>query len=159
MNNTSGMSEIVKTVCYMLEGLIFLFGCYIVLFGHLTPGGGFAGGVILAASFIVITLAFGRKRIEKILPREKTSLLESIGALLFLSAGRMGLYFGGIFFVNFIQRKFGSMNFKFLSSGIIPLCNIAIGIKVMAGLFLVFFILSVTRVILEGENLRMIKKQ
>ena len=39
-----GMTIIVKTITSWVKMLIFLFGIYIILFGHLTPGGGFAGG-------------------------------------------------------------------------------------------------------------------
>jgi multicomponent Na+:H+ antiporter subunit B len=45
-----GMTVIVKTISGWVKVLIFLFGINIILFGHLTPGGGFAGGVILASS-------------------------------------------------------------------------------------------------------------
>ena len=54
------MSLIVKTITRLTVGLIFLFGVYIVLHGHVTPGGGFAGGVIIALSFIHLMLAFGK---------------------------------------------------------------------------------------------------
>jgi len=151
------MSEIVKTVCGILEGFIFVFGCYIVIYGHLTPGGGFAGGVILAAVFILIMLAFGKERILKITPRRRGALIESIGALSFLSIAWAGLYIRGIFFRNFITTN-PDNHFNILSGGTIPLYNIAIALKVMAGLFLVFFVLSITRVILEGDKLKMVKK-
>ena len=49
-----GMSLIVKTITRLTVGLILLFGIYIVLHGHLSPGGGFAGGVIIALSFTAI---------------------------------------------------------------------------------------------------------
>ncbi len=55
------MSMIVKTVARWLKGPILLFGIYIVLYGHITPGGGFGGGVIIACAFILITLALGEK--------------------------------------------------------------------------------------------------
>ena len=51
-----GMTLIVKTITRLTVGLIMLFGIYIVLHGHLTPGGGFAGGVIVALSFIHLML-------------------------------------------------------------------------------------------------------
>ena len=53
-----GMTIIVKTISSWIKVLIFLFGIYIILFGHLTPGGGFAGGVILASSYVLLMLAF-----------------------------------------------------------------------------------------------------
>ncbi len=49
-----GMSMIVKTVTRWLKGPILLFGIYIVLYGHITPGGGFGGGVIIASAFILV---------------------------------------------------------------------------------------------------------
>ncbi|MDI6606195.1 MAG: MnhB domain-containing protein, partial [Candidatus Omnitrophota bacterium] len=58
-NPNSGMSLIVKTITRLTVGLILLFGIYIVLHGHLSPGGGFAGGVIIALSFVHLMLAFG----------------------------------------------------------------------------------------------------
>ena len=58
-----GMSMIVRTVTRWLKGPILLFGIYIVLYGHITPGGGFGGGVIIACSFILITLALGEKMV------------------------------------------------------------------------------------------------
>lgn len=54
-----GMSSIVKKVSQLMAGLIFMYGIYIILHGHLTPGGGFAGGAIIAGAFILLILAFG----------------------------------------------------------------------------------------------------
>ena len=61
----AGMTIIVKTISSWVKVLIIVFGIYIILFGHLTPGGGFAGGVILASSYILLMLAFGRKTVEE----------------------------------------------------------------------------------------------
>ncbi|MBA3052078.1 hypothetical protein KKF70_00355 [bacterium] len=155
---SGGMSEVVKTVCNILEGFIFVFGCYIVLYGQLSPGGGFAGGVILAAVFILIMLAFGKERILKIMPRKRGAFIEALGALAFLAVAWAGLYVSGIFFKNFIPTTAAS-HFNLMSGGTILICNIAIALKVMAGLFLVFFVLSITRVVLEGDKLKMVKKQ
>ena len=67
----NGMTVIVKKTTQLIAGLIFLYGIYIIIHGHLTPGGGFAGGVILAGSFILLILAFGSEIIN--LVREETS--------------------------------------------------------------------------------------
>ncbi|MFC1753176.1 MnhB domain-containing protein [Thermoproteota archaeon] len=148
----SGMSVIVKTITRWLKGFIFLFGIYIIMFGHLTPGGGFAGGVILAASYILLTLAFGKEVTLKRLSKIVASELDSIGALLFLVVALCGMLFTGTFFVNFIQQSNPGTPFEFLSSGIIPLCNIAIGIKVGASLFMIFIILSAVRVVARKND-------
>ena len=55
-----GMSVIVKTITRFTVGLILLYGIYILTHGHLSPGGGFAGGVISALSFIHLMLAYGK---------------------------------------------------------------------------------------------------
>ena len=145
----NGMSIIVKTISSWVKILIFLFGIYIILFGHLTPGGGFAGGVILACSYVLILLAFGREHTEKNLPLSIASKLDSVGALMFISVAMFGLFYGaGSFFWNFLQAKVfagGQSDFSLVSAGTIPLSNIAIGLKVAASLFLVIITLSVFR--------------
>lgn len=138
-----GMSLIVKRITKYTVGLIMLFGIYIVLHGHLSPGGGFAGGVIIALSFIHLILAFGRKDAEKMIPGKFLALGESFGGLLFLGLALIGLA-SGVFFLNFFHSK--GTPFNLLSAGIIPLCNIAIGLKVGAGLFAVFMVLALFRI-------------
>jgi len=141
-----GMTIIVKTISSWVKILIVLFGIYIILFGHLTPGGGFAGGVILASSYVLLMLAFGREFVEKDLPLAIDSKLDCLGALLFALIAILGFVFGGIFFFNFIHQKYQiGEPFHLISAGTIPLSNIAIGLKVGASLFLVIFMLSTFR--------------
>jgi len=135
----TGMTLIVKTITRLTVGLILLYGIYIVLHGHLTPGGGFPGGVIIALSFIHLMLAFGKDTALERLNQARASILESLGAIMFLSIALLG-FFGGYFFVNFIKK---GEAFNLFSAGIIPLCNIAICLKVGAGLFLIFAALVV----------------
>jgi multisubunit Na+/H+ antiporter MnhB subunit len=138
-----GMTVIVKTVSSWVKVLIVLFSIYIIIFGHLTPGGGFAGGVILASSYVLLMLAFGRELVQKNLPLKLSSKLDCIGAFAFGMIAILGFVFGGVFFVNFLS-KYGK-HFNLISAGTIPLSNIAIGIKVGASLFLIIFILSMFR--------------
>ncbi len=135
-----GMSVIVKTVTRLTVGLIFLYGIYIVLHGHLTPGGGFAGGVIIALSFINLELAFGKRTSGKIFSKSATSLVESFGAVMFLAIALLGLQWGG-FFTNFLHPD-GDPG-MLVSAGTIPLSNIAISLKVGAGIFGIFLTLIV----------------
>jgi multisubunit Na+/H+ antiporter MnhB subunit len=95
-----GMTVIVKTIASWVKVLIFLFGIYIVIFGHLTPGGGFAGGVILASSYVLLMLAFGREFAEENLSLPWASKLDCVGALLFLAIALVGLPSGIIFSSN-----------------------------------------------------------
>lgn len=133
------MTLIVKEVTRLTVGLIFLFGIYIMLHGHLTPGGGFAGGVIVALSFIHMVLAYGGDFATKKMNSRIATILESLGGLMFLSLALLGLIFAGVFFLNLLPK---GVPFELKSAGIIPLCNIAICIKVGAGLFLVFTLLT-----------------
>ncbi len=138
-----GMTVIVKTVASWVKMLIFLFGVYIILFGHLTPGGGFAGGVILASSYVLLLLAFGRQFVQEDLPLALDSKLDCLGALGFALIAVWPLIWGGGFFVNFLLERLPESALKLVSAGTIPLSNIAIGLKVGASLFLVIFLLSV----------------
>jgi len=142
----NGMSMIVKTISGWVKVLIFLFGIYITLFGHLTPGGGFAGGVILACSYVLLMLAFGGKFAKENLSPSLVSKLDCVGALMFIAIALFGLLYGaGSFFYNFIQQEMMAgqdRTFDLVSAGTIPLANIAICLKVGASLFLVFMLLS-----------------
>jgi len=133
------MTLIVKEITRLTVGLIFLFGVYIMLHGHITPGGGFTGGVIIALSFIHLVLAYGGEYSNNKMNRAIASPLESFGALLFILLALMGLGYGGVFFLNFISK---GTPFTLPSAGIIPLCNIAICLKVGTGLFLIFILLT-----------------
>jgi len=148
-----GMTVIVKTISSWVKVLIFLFGIYIILFGHLTPGGGFAGGVILASCYVLLMLAFGREFVEKNLPLPVASKLDCLGAFLFALIAVLGLVFGGTFFINFLYQKYlPGEALELVSAGTIPLSNIAIGLKVGASLFLVILVLSMFRPDMSGKK-------
>jgi multicomponent Na+:H+ antiporter subunit B len=140
--NNKGMSIIVKTVTRLTVGLILIYGIYILSHGHVSPGGGFAGGVIIALSFIHLMLAYGKETALKKLSQKVTSFFENLGAILFLGIALLG-FTGGYFFINFISK---GEPFKLFSAGIIPLCNIAISFKVGAGLFAIFTALVLLKI-------------
>ena len=121
------MSEIVRTVSRIFAPLIIVFGIYITIHGHLTPGGGFAGGIIVAGAIILLVLAYGGERERLARERKTTSSLESSGILLFWFVAMLGLIIGGIFFLSIMGK---GIPFTIFSAGIIPLCNIAIAIEV-----------------------------
>jgi len=116
-------SLVLYTGCRLLFPLILIFGTYIFIHGHLTPGGGFQGGAIIASGFLLIYLGCRERRISRI----ASNLAESLGGLVFVVIGLLGLYFGGYFLLNFLPN--GTANTLF-SAGIIPIIYIAIGFKV-----------------------------
>jgi multicomponent Na+:H+ antiporter subunit B len=133
------MSLIVKTVTRLSVGMIMLFGIYIVLHGHISPGGGFAGGVIVALSFVHLMLAFGKDAPACKISKNLASNLESLGALLFLAIAVLG-FWGGAFFLNILSK---GTPFKLFSAGTIPLSNVVISLKVGVGLFAIFLALVI----------------
>jgi len=143
MNSRRGMSLIVKTVTRLTVGFILIYGIYIVLHGHISPGGGFAGGVIIALSFVNLMLAYGKEELYKRIPKAFLSLFESIGAIMFLSISLLG-FIGGYFFYDWFVYK--GKPFTIFSAGTMPLSNIAIAIKVASGLFAIFLVLILLRV-------------
>ena len=143
-NQQKGMSLIVKTITRLTIGLILIFGIYIILHGHVSPGGGFAGGVIIALSFVHLMLAFGKEVAIGKVSKDLASYLESLGALMFLAIALIG-FFGGAFFLNLLPK---GEPFKLFSAGTIPLSNLAISLKVGVGLFAMFLAL----VVLEGTK-------
>ncbi len=143
-----GMSLIVKTVTRLTVGLILLYGIYIVTHGHVSPGGGFAGGLIIALSFVHLMLAFGKDVALAKLSERGAAFYESLGAILFWFLALLG-FAGGYYFLNFLGK---GEPFRIFSAGMIPLYNIAIAMKVSAGLFSIFMALIFLRIIKEKDR-------
>ena len=145
----SGMSPIVKTVTRWVSPFILAFGIYVALTGHLTPGGGFPGGVIIAGCFILLMLAYGKDKVYGLFNLKSASVTDSLASLSFLCMGLLGYVFGGGFLTNFIQSGLPGKTFGLLSGGNMPIINIAIGFKVGGSLFVVFAYLALFRAIEE----------
>jgi len=123
IRKTEPASLVLYTGCRLLFPLILVFGTYIFIHGHLTPGGGFQGGAIIASGFLLIYLGCRERRISRV----AFNLAESLGGLIFVVIGLLGLAFGDYFLSNFLPK--GTANTLF-SAGIIPIIYIAIGFKV-----------------------------
>jgi multisubunit Na+/H+ antiporter MnhB subunit len=139
MSEKQGLTVIVKTVTRAILAVIFLYGFYIILHGHLSPGGGFGGGVVLALGFLSVLLAYGRPAAQKWLNIRVLHSVESSGPLLYLALGLLGLAAGGAFLLNTLGK--GRL-FDLWSSGFILPLNIIIGVKVGLSLFLAVWALT-----------------
>ncbi|MFW6103497.1 MAG: MnhB domain-containing protein [Bacteroidota bacterium] len=136
-----GLTPIVKKVAQLMSGIIFMYGIYIVTHGHLTPGGAFAGGIILAGSFILLILAFGSEVIK--LRKEETgsSFTESVAILATIILATAGFFAGSmVFFNNYLPK--GTVG-ELVSAGAIPLYNIFIGVEVAAAIVTIFLALII----------------
>jgi len=146
---SNGMTLIVKTISRLALSFILVFGFYIILYGHITPGGGFAGGVILAIAYVLLMLAFGGRVALGKLSNFWASMADNLGALGFVVIGFLGLT-GGYFMTNFLLK--GTPG-QLVSAGTIPLSNISIALKVSAALYAIFIGLSIYgRMITEPEE-------
>jgi multisubunit Na+/H+ antiporter MnhB subunit len=143
-----GMTIIVKKTTQLIAGIIFLYGIYIIIHGHLTPGGGFAGGVILAGSFILLILANGSDFLNLVREESGTTLYENLSILVFLFLALTGLLVGAhAFFANWLPH--GTPG-ALVSAGFLPLYNIFVGIEVAASILTIFLAL----IIFKEEVLR-----
>jgi multicomponent Na+:H+ antiporter subunit B len=135
------MSVIVRTITRFVYGLIIVFGFYVIMHGHLTPGGGFQGGAVVASAFALLLVAFGTAGLKGRLNPHLLQSLEEIGALAFLALAFLGI--GTAFFYNLLANSgpvFGAgvptgPNPGVLNSGgTLPFMNWAVGLKVMMGI-------------------------
>ena len=130
-NNHTGMTLIVKTITRITVGLILIYGIYIVLQGHISPGGGFAGGVIIALSFIHLLLAFGKDAVLSKISQVRGVTLAGIGALAFLLvAGSRRVTHG--------HSLDPQRQLRIFDAWPIPLCDIAIALMVGMALLVIF---------------------
>jgi multicomponent Na+:H+ antiporter subunit B len=88
---------ILTTTCQIIFPIVQLFGFYVIAHGHLSPGGGFQGGVILGASYILLAIAFNLKAALSWISAESHIFLATFGACLFVGTGLLCLFFGGNF--------------------------------------------------------------
>ncbi|MGB3918011.1 Na(+)/H(+) antiporter subunit B [Thiothrix litoralis] len=118
--------ELLTTGSRLLVPLILLFGAYVFVNGHLTPGGGFQGGAILASAALLLLLTNPLQRFS----HKLIAVVESVSGLVFIGVGIMGLLLAGGFLDNRILPigEFGAL----FSAGAIPLIYSFVGLKVGA---------------------------
>lgn len=92
-----GESLIVQTAVRILVPFIQIFGLYVIVHGHYSPGGGFQGGVILGASFVLLALAYDLKFSLTHMSERVNLIFGNCGALIFVGTGVLTALFGGLF--------------------------------------------------------------
>jgi multicomponent Na+:H+ antiporter subunit B len=134
------MQDLILTmIVRLILPFIQIYGIYIVVHGHLSPGGGFPGGAILGASMILFALAFNLKEGSSKISHDTSTLLESGGALSFATLGILGVLVG----TNYLSNKAAGYPLgtagNLFSSGMIFLVTLAIGVKVASTFITLFF--------------------
>jgi len=95
--HTAGEDLIITTAVRLMVPFIQLFGLYVIVHGHYSPGGGFQGGVILGAAFILLALAYDLKTSQKFMTVKINAILGNLGAAIFIGVGVLCALFGGLF--------------------------------------------------------------
>ena len=163
-------SVIIGLFGYPVIIAIIAYGVVITLGGHITPGGGFQGGSIVATAYLLGVVAYGLKRNPISLGHSGLSAFETLGALSFLILGLVGIVTTGYFLYNtgsnlgYTQELDGSIEESFhepsdtglaadlnypdapdrpyLGPGILPFLNIAVFLKVLGGLSTIVLVLT-----------------
>jgi multicomponent Na+:H+ antiporter subunit B len=118
----------------VLVGPLIVLGVYVVAHGHLGPGGGFQGGVILASGLLLVYAAGQVLALERIEPLSLVEVADASGALAYALVAVGGLVFAGVALFNFLP--FGT-NGQLLSAGTIPVLSVAVGIEVTGAVALI----------------------
>ncbi|MCJ7840086.1 Na(+)/H(+) antiporter subunit B [Lederbergia sp. NSJ-179] len=100
---------ILQTVTKVVVFIILTLAVYLFLSGHNSPGGGFIGGLVLAAAVVLLCLAFDMEAVEKVIPFD-FKLVGALGAFIAVSTGLGGILFGA----PFLKQVFHSFHLPLL---------------------------------------------
>jgi len=92
-----GESLIIQTSVRILVPFIQLFGLYVIVHGHYSPGGGFQGGVVLGSAIILLAIAFDLKTTLGYLSERSNALMSNIGPLIYTGVAALAAVMGGLF--------------------------------------------------------------
>jgi multicomponent Na+:H+ antiporter subunit B len=121
----------VKFAGYLMLPVTLLLGVDIVVHGHLTPGGGFQGGVVLATGWHLLYISGSYPALAKLRPLGWCEYADAAATGLYVIVGVAGIVAGGAFLANVLPLgEFGSL----LSAGTVPVLSILVGVEVAAGL-------------------------
>jgi len=120
-------SQLVQAGSKLIFPAILVLGAYVFIHGHLTPGGGFQGGAIIATGFLLMMMAYKDYKVS----HNVLMWVESLAGIAFAGIGIVGLVASHSFLENFLAV--GNLNDLF-SGGIIPIIYVAVGLKVAAEL-------------------------
>ncbi len=139
---TTGEDLIIKTAVRLMVPFAQLFGLYVIVHGHYSPGGGFQGGVILGASFIMLALAFDMKTSQQYMPIWVNAVFSNLGATIFVGVGALCALFGGLFLdYSALDRLIPLGPIEWRSFGIF-LVEVGVGFAVMSIMVLLYWNLS-----------------
>ena len=117
---------IVRSAADFFLPLACVYGAYVVLHGHLSPGGGFQGGVLIASAILLVFLGYGSLKVRKTFNDHKLHSSETVAEIIYVILGLIGIIGGFNFCINFV--------FDGLGFDTSVLMNHAVGYHVMGGI-------------------------
>ena len=141
--NSNNSSPILKIMALPIAFIMIAMGIMTILGGHITPGGGFQGGAMIAGAIIFSIVVYGVDGSPLKLSHRFIATFESVGALAYVLLGLAGLALTGSFLYNVGADLYGFVPpaiaaiFSYpdvTHAGIVPYLNIAVGLKVLVGL-------------------------
>jgi len=130
---------IVKTLARILTPFIVIYALYVVMHGHHSPGGGFQGGVILAASFVLLAITYGLEETRKRMSERLAGVISCIGVIIYAGIGLLCLILGGNYLdYGKLSKILSVVTAKARSLGILGV-EIGVALAVMAVMVIIFF--------------------
>ena len=126
------MTVIKETISRIMLPFLLLYSAYIVTHGHITPGGGFQGGVLLASTIILVCVVYGLKKAEHIIKEETSHRIEAVAGILLAFL---------VVFELFIRNSLLATEslFNLWSGGEIIFLNATGGVMVMTAFLIIFY--------------------
>lgn len=154
-------SVILKIISLPISIILICLGIMTILGGHITPGGGFQGGAMIASGVILSILVYGIGNSPLEFSHAYIEVLESVGALGFIVLGLIGLFVGGFFLynggtdlLNVVPANIQNILHypDVTNAGIIPYLNIFVGLKVFVGLSAIVIAFAGFKKIVEEDE-------
>ncbi|MBE9571771.1 MAG: Na(+)/H(+) antiporter subunit B [Proteobacteria bacterium] len=132
---------IVKTLSRLLVPFMVIYALYVIMHGHHSPGGGFQGGVILAAGFVLLVVSHGLEQTRKRLSEKAAGVLSSIGVFIYAGIGALCLILGGNYLdYGKLSKLLPVVPAEARSLGILGV-EIGVALAVMAVMFTIFLVI------------------
>ena len=145
----TGRDTIVQCAADKFLPFALVFGLYVILFGTISPGGGFQGGVIVSSACLLLYLGYGVKGLRRAVSGEVLRVNEAVGACIYVLLGAVGILMGFNFAAN-VFYEIGNVG-DLISAGTISFMSYAVGYKVLTGVGLLL-LLMVSLLTEENED-------
>jgi multicomponent Na+:H+ antiporter subunit B len=130
---------IVKTLARLLMPFIVVYALYVVMHGHYSPGGGFQGGVIMAAGFVLLVITHGLEKTRKRMSEKLAGVISCVGVLIYGGIGLLCVILGGNYLdYGKLSKIFSVTQAEARSLGILGV-EIGVALAVMGVMCTVFF--------------------